>query len=223
MSKVDWSKAPEGEVRYYSKFNAWLEKKPDGIYYTKLTNSDRYKGVDQALAEYHWNQAIERPVSSTTAADMELPEPDSDRLWAINGSKYSEASLMYSGWTMRQLVKHGSIVGQVPNVNALCSHRVEHGSSINALHSRCVDSTITQRGERYGKFKDGSKIMQDLKNVMRDTPNWEGLSPSQREALEMIQHKIGRILNGDPDYDDNWRDICGYSQLVLDELNGTVR
>jgi hypothetical protein len=86
-----------------------------------------------------------------------------------------------------------------------------------------VDSTITQRGERYGKFKDGSVIMQDLKNIMRETPNWEGLTPSQREALEMIQHKIGRILNGDPMYDDNWRDICGYSQLVLDELNGAVR
>ena len=39
----------------------------------------------------------------------------------------------------------------------------------------------------------------------------------------MIQHKIGRILNGDPNYDDNWRDICGYSQLVLDELNGVKR
>ena len=86
-----------------------------------------------------------------------------------------------------------------------------------------VDTTITQRGERYGKFKDGAVIMQDLKNVMRGTPNWESLTPSQREALEMIQHKIGRILNGDPMYDDNWRDICGYSQLILDELNGTVR
>lgn len=86
-----------------------------------------------------------------------------------------------------------------------------------------IDTTITQRGERYGKFKDGSVIMQDLKNIMRETPNWEGLTPSQREALEMIQHKIGRILNGDPMYDDNWMDICGYSQLILDELNGAVR
>jgi len=86
-----------------------------------------------------------------------------------------------------------------------------------------IDTTITQRGERYGKFKDGSVIMQDLKGIMRETPNWECLTPSQREALEMIQHKIGRILNGDPMYDDNWRDICGYSQLILDELNGAVR
>jgi hypothetical protein len=86
-----------------------------------------------------------------------------------------------------------------------------------------VDSTINERGERYGKFNDGADIMQTLKNVMRETDGWERLTPSQREALEMIQHKIGRVLNGDPNYDDNWRDICGYSQLILDELNGTKR
>jgi hypothetical protein len=36
----------------------------------------------------------------------------------------------------------------------------------------------------------------------------------------MIQHKIGRILNGDPDYVDNWDDIAGYSQLVAKLLRG---
>ena len=40
------------------------------------------------------------------------------------------------------------------------------------------------------------------------------------EALDMIFHKIGRIGNGDPFYDDSWIDICGYSQLVVDELHG---
>ena len=86
-----------------------------------------------------------------------------------------------------------------------------------------IDATITQRGKRYCKFKDGSIIMQDLKTIMRETDGWQRLTPSQREALEMIQHKIGRILNGDPMYDDNWRDIGGYSQLILDELNGIKR
>lgn len=86
-----------------------------------------------------------------------------------------------------------------------------------------VDSTIAERGNRYGKFKDGANIMQELKEVMRATPNWSNLSPSQREALEMIQHKIGRVLNGDPNYDDNWRDIAGYSTLILEEVNGNAR
>ena len=39
----------------------------------------------------------------------------------------------------------------------------------------------------------------------------------------MICHKIGRILNGDPDYGDSWRDIAGYALLVADRLEGVVR
>ena len=34
----------------------------------------------------------------------------------------------------------------------------------------------------------------------------------------MIAHKIGRIINGDPDYDDSWADIAGYAKLVSDRL-----
>lgn len=35
---------------------------------------------------------------------------------------------------------------------------------------------------------------------------------------EMVQHKVARILNGDPRYDDNWVDIAGYSTLVAQRL-----
>lgn len=86
-----------------------------------------------------------------------------------------------------------------------------------------INSTINERGNNYGKFKDGADIMQELKSVMRSTPNWHKLTPSQREALEMIQHKIGRILNGNPSYTDSWHDIQGYAKLVEDELNGEVK
>lgn len=108
-----------------------------------------------------------------------------------------------------------------------CENMVEGnvGTYCGCNHSAVdnVDNTVTQRGERYGLFADGAVIMQDLKAVMRATPGWERLTPSQREALEMIQHKIGRVLNGDPMYDDSWRDISGYSTLILNELNGVKR
>lgn len=81
-----------------------------------------------------------------------------------------------------------------------------------------TESLIAERGNRYGEFKDGAAIMQQLKQVMHNTPKWESLKPSQKEALDMIQHKIGRILNGDPDYDDNWKDIAGYATLIVKEL-----
>jgi hypothetical protein len=35
----------------------------------------------------------------------------------------------------------------------------------------------------------------------------------------MIQHKVARILNGEPDYSDNWHDIAGYATLVDDLLS----
>ena len=86
-----------------------------------------------------------------------------------------------------------------------------------------VEELITERGSRYGKFKDGAEIMQELKDVMREVDGWHNLTPSQREALDMIQHKIGRILNGDPTYDDSWKDIAGYATLIVNELNGEIK
>jgi len=81
-----------------------------------------------------------------------------------------------------------------------------------------IQDILNGRGKRYGAFEGHAKIAQDLKDVMGCTEGWGRLNSSQREALEMIQHKVARILNGDPNYDDSWRDICGYSQLVLNQL-----
>lgn len=86
-----------------------------------------------------------------------------------------------------------------------------------------IGALITERGTSYGKFKDGADIMQSLKDTMRDVDGWNNLTTSQKEALDMIQHKIGRILNGDPTYDDSWKDIAGYATLIVNELNGEVK
>lgn len=83
-----------------------------------------------------------------------------------------------------------------------------------------VTQVLEERGQRYGKFSDHSQIAQALKDVMRATPGWERLAPDQKESLEMVQHKIARVLNGDPDYADNWIDIAGYSTLVTGRLEG---
>ena len=86
-----------------------------------------------------------------------------------------------------------------------------------------VTETLTERGNRYGKFKDHAELSQQLKNVMCCSDGWCGLDYDMREALEMIQHKVARILNGDPTYADSWHDIAGYAKLVDDRLNGVER
>ena len=45
------------------------------------------------------------------------------------------------------------------------------------------------------------------------------MESDQEDALMMISVKISRILNGDPNYSDNWRDIAGYATLVADRLD----
>jgi hypothetical protein len=82
-----------------------------------------------------------------------------------------------------------------------------------------IDKTLAERGKRYGEFKDHARISQELKRVMQKTDGWNNLGATGREALEMIAHKIARVLNGDPTYEDNWIDIAGYAKLVADRLN----
>lgn len=77
-----------------------------------------------------------------------------------------------------------------------------------------IDDTLAERGKRYGDFWDHARIAQSIKAAMHTGRNWQSLTPDKREALEMIAHKIARILNGDPDYADSWHDIIGYARLI---------
>ena len=83
-----------------------------------------------------------------------------------------------------------------------------------------LDDVLEARGEQYGPFIDHATIAQDLKDVVRDAleENVILLEPDQQEALEMILHKIARIVNGNPDNIDSWIDIAGYSTLVANRL-----
>jgi len=76
--------------------------------------------------------------------------------------------------------------------------------------SQSVDDTLNGREERYGAFTGHAEIAQSLKDNMWRAPKWEDLDPDMKEALEMVQHKVARILNGDPTVTDSWHDIAGW-------------
>ena len=88
-----------------------------------------------------------------------------------------------------------------------------------------VDATLDARALDYGKFIEGAEVMQMLKRVVLNALNNRDkvLAHDQAEAMDMIIHKIGRIINGNPDVVDHWLDIAGYAQLVADRLNGRIR
>ena len=81
------------------------------------------------------------------------------------------------------------------------------------MANKTVTEILEERQSTHGTFSEAATTVQRIKVIMRSTPNWDKLSNAQREALEMIQHKIGRILHGDPNHLDSWQDIQGYSKL----------
>jgi hypothetical protein len=75
-------------------------------------------------------------------------------------------------------------------------------------------ATLAERGGRYGDFTFHASICQTLKEVMVNTVGWQRLTPDKKQALDTIADKIARILNGNPEYKDNWHDIAGYAILA---------
>jgi hypothetical protein len=97
-----------------------------------------------------------------------------------------------------------------------------------------LKDTLVERGNRYGDFADHARLAQALQRAMwshivevcgnegtpvKIKPWFDKLNNTQRQALTVIADKIARILNGDPNYIDNWHDIQGYAKLVEDRLN----
>ena len=79
--------------------------------------------------------------------------------------------------------------------------------------SQDVQSTLNVRGNSHGDFRENGRIMQALKDVVRNAGHWPKLQSHQREAIDMICHKIGRVLCGNPNHADHWHDIAGYATL----------
>lgn len=79
-----------------------------------------------------------------------------------------------------------------------------------------IRATLNQRAATHGDYTDHAHQTQILKEVMRANPGWNKLDWHERETLEMIAHKIGRILTGNPHFHDHWHDIAGYATLSAD-------
>ena len=79
---------------------------------------------------------------------------------------------------------------------------------------------LEERGKTHGRDSEHAAITQLTKSLWKAHPGWTRLTPSQCEALDMIAHKVGRVLAGNPHFQDHWDDIAGYAKLVAIEIAG---
>ena len=83
-----------------------------------------------------------------------------------------------------------------------------------------IETTLKERQKTHGDFMHNATIAQLIKDIMHCQPNWLLLLPDQKEALDMIASKIGRMLAGEPNNAEHPHDIAGYATLVEKRLRG---
>lgn len=75
------------------------------------------------------------------------------------------------------------------------------------------DELLTEREKTHGKFSDTAYISQHLKYQVRHLSRSK-LDTTKQEVLDMIMVKIARVLSGNPNEVDHWKDIAGYARLA---------
>lgn len=81
-----------------------------------------------------------------------------------------------------------------------------------------IDQILEIRERTHGSFSENAFVAQQLKGIVRMSPNYNKFIPEQAEAIDMILHKIARAVNGDPMNLDTFADIVGYAQLAYDAM-----
>jgi len=81
-----------------------------------------------------------------------------------------------------------------------------------------IEALVAERTTRHGDFNDQARIAQALKRAVQCEPTWEMLRDTHREAIDMILHKVARIVAGDPNFHDHWDDIGGYAKITRDRI-----
>lgn len=81
-----------------------------------------------------------------------------------------------------------------------------------------TNEILQERNKTHGDYAKQAGITQELKRVMHGSPNWGDLTDSERDSLEMVAVKVGRILAGKPHFQDHWDDIAGYAKLVANQI-----
>lgn len=83
-----------------------------------------------------------------------------------------------------------------------------------------TENLVAERGKTHGNWDAHATCTQDLKDTLSDHVKRRSrpLTAMQLEALDMILHKIGRIVAGDPNFKDHWDDIAGYARITSERL-----
>ena len=83
-----------------------------------------------------------------------------------------------------------------------------------------IPDVLKDRQVTHGDYTDSARISQTLKRVIseelihRMERQQPPLTYIQKESLDMMMLKIGRIIAGESSFADHWIDISGYAEIA---------
>ena len=75
---------------------------------------------------------------------------------------------------------------------------------------------LAERGKTHGDYSKQAAKACELRRAIATGDRTVALSDVQLDALNMICVKMSRIVCGNPNEPDHWRDIAGYATLVAE-------
>lgn len=79
-----------------------------------------------------------------------------------------------------------------------------------------LEEVLQDREKTHGDFEKGAEIFDQLMELVEE--NRDKFTKSQRYGLTHIMGKLTRILGGNANEIDHWRDLAGYATLVAKSL-----
>lgn len=102
---------------------------------------------------------------------------------------------------------------------------MKSNNNYNDTNIKTIDNYLTQlksilneRGGSYGSYNEVAKIQTQIIDLLRSAEGYNKLKPSTILAIEMIIHKIIRLVNSGKEKEDTLLDIAGYTLLALAEI-----
>jgi hypothetical protein len=81
-----------------------------------------------------------------------------------------------------------------------------------------IEEVLAQRGKSHGDWTEQAASTQHIKEILRCGTAYDTMTSAQKEGLDMIAHKMARIVTGDPNEPDHWFDIEGYARITRERL-----
>ena len=78
-----------------------------------------------------------------------------------------------------------------------------------------LDDLLIERKKVHGDYSTKAEFTYRIFDVLQTEERYRELTADKKLALLMIIIKIGRIIYGDSNHNDHWRDIAGYASLLI--------